>query len=108
MTQSLKKEIYILDIARDELILFPRRVQEKFGVLIKEIAETGYLKYPDGEKFSGYDLFEMRIMDESIYRGIYCYFDTTVVILSFLKKKTQKTPFREIQKALKRKYNLIF
>ncbi len=47
-------------------------------------------------------------MDESIYRGIYCYFDTTVVILSFFKKKTQKTPFKEIQKALKRKYNLTF
>jgi len=108
MTQYIKKEIYALDNAKDELASLPKNVQKEFGELINEIKEYGYLEYPEGKKLSGYDLFEMRIIDESIYRGIYCYSGDAVIILSFFKKKTQKTPLREIQKALKRKNNLIF
>lgn len=106
MAQYMKKEIYILDIAREELYSLPKNTQKKFGTLMYEIAKYGYLEYPEGKKLSGFDLFEMRIIDEDIYRCMYCYFDNLIVILNFFKKKTTKTPLREIQKALRRRNNL--
>lgn len=83
MAQYMKKEVHILDIARKELYNIPKNIQKKFGVLIYEIGKNGYLEYPEGKKLSGFDLFEMRIIDETMYRCIYCYVNNLVVILSF-------------------------
>jgi phage-related protein len=62
-----------------------------------------YLKH-----ISGTDLYEIRvILGSNIFR-IFCFFDKgkLVVLLNGFQKKTQKTPKREIEKALnlKRQY----
>ncbi|MGI6484196.1 MAG: type II toxin-antitoxin system RelE/ParE family toxin [Candidatus Dojkabacteria bacterium] len=106
MTQSLKKEIYILEQAEEEIDLLPNLVRKRYWELITEFEQKGYLEYPDSKKLEGYDLFEIRIIVDGIYRIIYCYYNNFVIILSAFRKKTQRTPLKEIQKALKRKNNI--
>ena len=101
-------QLYIESNARKELSTFPISIRKDFGALIKELKAFGTLQYPDSRKLSGYNLFEMRVKKGEIYRCIYCYIKDNIVILSAFKKKTQKTPLREIQKALRRKIKISF
>jgi phage-related protein len=101
-----KKEILIDYNAKKEVLSLTKPIQKKFELLINELRTFGNLRYPDGKKLSNFDLFEMRIKKGEIYRGIYCYQEDYIVILSFFKKKSQRTPQNEIQKALKRKYKI--
>jgi len=103
MSQYNQKEIYIDQNARKELLNLPKEVQMDFEQLIKELSIFGFLKYPDGKKLSNYDLFEIRVRRRDIYRCIYAYLQDDIILLSFFKKKSNKTPVKEIQKALKRK-----
>lgn len=103
-----KRNIFTLDSAKEEYSLFPDKVKAKINFLIDELRSLGTLSYPDARKLKGYDLYEMRIKDEEIYRMIYCYVGLDVVVLSGFKKKTQKTPLREIRKALKRRNNISY
>lgn len=106
MTQYKQKEIYIDQNARKELLTLPKTVQKDFELLIKELSIFGFLKYPDGKKLSNYDLFEIRVKRGNVYRCIYAYLQDDIILLSFFKKKSNKTPTKEIQKALKRKYKI--
>jgi len=106
MSQYEKKDIYIDSNARRELLSLPKRIQKDFEQLIEELGYRGFLKYPDGKKLSGYDLFEIRVKRKEIYRCIYVYLQNKIVLLSFFKKKSNRTPTKEIQKALKRKYKI--
>ena len=106
MEQLHCKNVYIESHARKELLLFPEVVRKGFSTLIKEIESLGTLEYPQSRKLSGYQLFEMRIKRNGIYRCIYYYNKDDIVIISAFKKKTQKTSLREIQKAIKRKINI--
>lgn len=76
-------------------------------MLFDDLAYNGYLEYTDGRKLLGYDLFEIRVKHIDIYRCIYCYHDKNILLLSLFKKKTQKTPKREIEKAIRRRNNII-
>lgn len=105
MTQ-FKKEILIDYNAKKELLSLTKPIQKEFELLINELRTFGTLRYPNAKKLSNFDLFEMRIKKGEIYRGIYCYQKEEIVILSFFKKKSQKTPEKEIQKALKRRYKI--
>lgn len=107
MTQYKQKDIYFQQNARKELLSLPKTVQEDFEQLIGELSTFGFLKYPDGKKLSNYNLFEIRVKRRDIYRSVYTYIENDIIILSFFKKKSNKTPNREIQKALKRKYKII-
>ncbi len=107
MTQLFRKEVYIESSAEKELALFEKSVRKEFVSLILELRKYGTLKYPEGRKIVGYDLYEMRVKDDGIYRCMYSYLGQDIVILTAFRKKTQKTPLREIEKALKRKNRLI-
>ena len=107
MKQSYAKEVWIEENAKKEFYKFPRATRESFTSLIKELGDMGELEYPNARKLSGYDLFEMRVKDDGIYRCIYSYIKDNIVILCAFKKKTQKTPENELTKAIKRKINLM-
>jgi len=108
MAQSSCKIVYIESNAQKELLTFPATTRKAFVVLIKELSSFGTLQYPESRKLSGYDLFEMRVRNNGIYRCIYSYNKDNIVLLSAFKKKTQKTPLREIQKAINRKIKISY
>ncbi len=107
MAQSNRKKVYIEYNAQEELLTFPSTTIKAFDVLIKELSYFGTLKYPESRKLSGYDLYELRVRENGMYRCIYVYKNDDIVILCAFKKKTQKTPLREIQKAVRRKIKLV-
>ena len=82
----------------------PRKVQDKI-IKVLDILENvervpiTYLKYIEGTN----DLFEVRIqLGTNIFR-IFCCFDGNrlVVLFSGFQKKTQKTPSKEIERAIR-------
>jgi phage-related protein len=103
MAQSPSKTVYVHSNAKKEIESFPKEVKREIEFLVAELSNCGTLKYPEGKKLLGYDLFEMRISLIGAFRCFYCYFENDIVILSAFQKKSQKTPKREIQKALKRR-----
>ena len=66
--------------------------------LIDKVPET-YLKHLEGTD----KLFEIRVQNGNDIFRIFCFFDegNLVVITNGFQKKTQKTPKREIERALK-------
>lgn len=107
MAQYTSKDIYLQNNAEREFEDFPLEVQTEYISLMNELGSFGKLEYPEGKKLRGYDLFEMRLKMNGEYRAIYTYTPKGIVILSAFKKKSQKTPLREIEKALKRKRKLF-
>jgi len=106
MAQLYSKSIYIESNAQKEFLSFPISIRKRFDILIKELERFGTLQYPESRKLSGYELYEMRIKASGIYRCIYYYSKVGIVILSAFKKKAQKTPLKEIHKAVKRKIKI--
>lgn len=106
MRQYGRKVVCLTWSAEEDFLKLPPLVRTKFSEILRELEEFGVISYPNGRKLQGYDLYEMRVKHEGIYRGIYCFWSGKIMVLSFFKKKTQKTPLREIQKALRRKNNL--
>ncbi len=82
----------------------PRKVQDKI-IKVLDILETvervpsSYLKYMEGTN----GLFEIRVQLASDIFRIFCCFDGNrlVVLFSGFQKKTQKTPQREIDRAVR-------
>lgn len=105
MTQLSR--LYFESRAKEEYYLFPREIQKKADLLLAELNRFGTLKYPYGRKLKGFDLYEVRVIGDGIYRLIYTYMEGNIVILTCFKKKTQKTPRREIEKAQNRMNSLI-
>ncbi|WP_254562963.1 type II toxin-antitoxin system RelE/ParE family toxin [Dyadobacter diqingensis] len=68
---------------------------------VQSIPET-YLKHIE----STTGLFEIRVQQGSDIFRIFCFFDegNLVVLMNGFQKKTQKTPAKEIEKALRVKY----
>jgi len=64
------------------------------------IVPVDYLKHLEGT-----DLYEIRVISAGNIFRIFCFFDKgrLVVLLNAFQKKTQKTPKKEIEKALKLK-----
>jgi len=90
---------------KGELDALPRDIRAKFEHIVKLIGEFGleqvrepYIKHLDGP------LWEMRMRGrDGIARAIYVAArDERVIIVRAFRKKTQKTPRREIALALKR------
>ena len=81
-----------------------RKVQEKIAKILSLIESveripTTYLKYMEGTD----GLFEIRVsLGSDIFR-VFCFFDDgkLVVLLSGFQKKTQGTPKREIDRAVR-------
>lgn len=106
MSQYQSKNVLLEPRADKEISKLPTPVRESFDELFALLHKSGSLSYPQARKLSSYDLFEIRVKRGSIYRCLYCYHKNHIVILSAFEKKSQKTPIKEIQKALQRKNNL--
>ena len=80
------------------------KIQDKIMWTLKLIEEfqqvpSGYLKYMVGT----IGLYEIRIHFGSDIFRIFCFFDrgNLIVLMNGFQKKTQKTPQKEIEKAIK-------
>jgi len=95
-------KVYFDKRARKELNKFTKPVQVKFEALFKLYRKTGKLDFPDSRKVHN-KLFELRIKYRGQFRGFYSYIKkTNIITLHFFKKKTQKTPIKNLKTARRR------
>ena len=82
------------------------RIKSKFKYVFELIKQVERIPKKFLAPMSGYDgLFEIRIEYESNIFRVFCCFDKgkLVVLLNGFQKKSQKTPKKEIEKAMKLK-----
>jgi len=98
----MKKIIIYDNAAVREYKKFSREVQKNFQAHIEILEAEGKLEFPEGKRVTK-DLSEIRVARKGVYRGFYAYVKRDfVVILHFFRKKTQKTPLKNIRTAGKR------
>ena len=103
MVKKIREVIAYKNYFEDFLLAQPVKVQDK-SYKVLEAIETleripaNYLKFIEGTK----GLYEARIQLGSDIWRVFCFFDQgkLVILLNGFVKKTQKTPMREIEKAL--------
>lgn len=96
------------ETVKNETHSFPKKILAKLLHIFDLIEEFGHkLGKPYIDSF-GDGLFEIRAKgQEGIGRSLFCYMsDKRIVILHSFVKKSQKTPKKELQIALKRKKEL--
>jgi phage-related protein len=99
---GVKKRLEIDYRAAKEILEFTIEAQAKLAAILTSLEKLGYLKEPEAKRINE-DLYEVRVRVGGQWRAIYAYLGKTVIlILSAFRKKTQKTPEKEIKKALKR------
>jgi len=82
----------------------PEKVKDKIDYVLYLITMVDTIPKKFFDQMTGYDgLFEIRIEFESNIYRIFCCFDrgNLVVLFNGIQKKTQKTPKKEIEKALR-------
>ena len=98
----MKKNIFVDRNAEKELREFNEGVQLEFEAYFKILELEGKLDFPQAKKVTK-NLFEIRIKLKGEYRGFYAYIGKLdIVILHFFKKKTQKTPIKDLELAQRR------
>jgi len=98
----MKKNIFIDKSAEKELRKFGEEVQLEFEAYFKILELEGKLDFPHAKKITR-DLFEIRIKLQGEYRCFYAYVGKLdIVILHFFRKKTQKTPIKDLELAQRR------
>lgn len=98
----MKKNIFLDKHAEKELRELGEEVQLEFEAYLKILGLEGKLDFPHAKKISG-DLFEIRIKLEGEYRGFYAYIGKLdIVVLHFFRKKSQKTPIKNLELAQRR------
>ena len=104
MNKKVRKVIAYKNYFEDFLKKQPVKVQDKIFKIIEAIetlerVPSNYLKALQGTN----GLYEARIKLSSNIWRVFCFFDKgkLVVLLNGFTKKTQKTPKKEIDKALK-------
>lgn len=98
----MEKKIYIDKNAEKELRKFSKKVQDEFEGYFKILKEEGQLDFPEAKKITK-NLFKIRVRLEETYRGFYAYIGRTdIIILHLFRKKTQKTPVKNIRIAKRR------
>ncbi|OGD84923.1 hypothetical protein A3B51_01215 [Candidatus Curtissbacteria bacterium RIFCSPLOWO2_01_FULL_41_18] len=98
----MKKNIFVDKNAEKELRGFDEEVQLEFEAYFKILELEGKLDFPQAKKITK-DLFEIRIKLKGEYRGFYAYLGKLdIVILHFFRKKTQKTPIKDLEVAKRR------
>lgn len=105
MTTSDRWTITIPLIVEDEILALPKASQSRLLALIERMERYGgNLGPPHTEPLGRDGLFELRAKaKDGIARSIYCYEERRqIVLLCAFVKKSQKTPKREISKALNR------
>jgi phage-related protein len=106
MATRIRKVIAYENHFQDFLISQPERVQDKIFKIIEAIETleripATYLKYLKNTE----GLYEARIQLGSNIWRVFCFFDhdKLVILLNGFVKKTQRTPKKEIERALKLK-----
>jgi phage-related protein len=101
--EKIREVIAYKNYFEDFLLAQPVKVQDKIYKVLEAIETleripANYLKFIEGTK----GLYEARIQLGSDIWRVFCFFDQgkLVVLLNGFVKKTQKTPMREIEKAL--------
>ena len=98
----IKKKIYLDKNAEKELSKLNEKIQDKFHARLKILEEEGKIEFPEGKKATK-NLFEIRIKLKGEYRGLYAYIGKTdIIILHLFKKKTQRTPLKNLKTAQRR------
>ena len=98
----MKKRLLIDSRAEKELRKFIDKVQIEFEAYFVILKKEGKLEFPDSKKIDK-NLFEIRIRYKNQYRGFYAYAGKEyVIVLHFFKKKTKKTPLKNIKTAKRR------
>lgn len=98
----MKKQIFLDKNAQEELQAFNEDVQIEFEAYLKILEIEGKLDFPHAKKVSK-ELFEIRIKMQGEYRGFYAYIGKlNIIILHFFRKKTQKTPTKNLELATRR------
>ena|SRR3989338_10746758 len=98
----MNKNIFIDKNARKELSEFNENVQLEFEAYLKILELEGKLDFPSARKITK-DIFEIRIKLKGEYRGFYAYVGKlNIIVLHFFRKKTQKTPVKDIELAQRR------
>ena len=100
---KIRQVIAYKDYFEDFLLKQPEKVQDKIYKIIEAIETleripANYLKFIQGTK----GLYEARIQLGSDIWRVFCFFDQgkLVILLNGFVKKTQKTPRKEIDKAV--------
>lgn len=101
--EKIREVIAYKNYFEDFLLAQPVKVQDKIYKVLEAIETleripANYLKFIEGTK----GLYEARIQLGSDIWRVFCFFDQgkLVILLNGFVKKTQKTPMREIEKAL--------
>lgn len=98
----MKKSIFLDRNAEKELREFSEEVQLEFEAYFKILELEGKLDLPHAKKVTK-DLFEIRIKLQGEYRGFYAYIGKLdIVVLHFFRKKTPKTPIKDLELAQRR------
>ena len=98
----MKKKVYLDKNAEKELLDFSEGLQLEFEAYFKILKLEGKLELPQARKVTR-DLFEIRVKFQGEYRGFYAYVGKLdIVILHFFRKKTQKTPIKDLELAQRR------
>jgi phage-related protein len=98
----MKKKIFLHPKVEKELNKIPHNTREELQHLFKILSDQGKLELPYGKKITK-DLFEIRIRHKDHWRAIYAYIKGDIIIIvSLFKKKTNKTPLKELKKVYKR------
>ena len=98
----MKKNIFVDKNAEKELREFSEEVQLAFEAYFKILELEGKLDFPQAKKITR-DLLEIRVKFQGEYRGFYAYIGKLdIVILHFFRKKTQKTPIKDLELAQRR------
>lgn len=98
----MKKAIFYDKNSLGELHGLDKDIQKDFLAYVNILKMEGKLGFPEARKVTK-NLFEIRVIRESSYRGFYAYVKKDyIVILHFFNKKTQKTPLKNIKVAQNR------
>src|SRR3989344_8094378 len=98
----MKKHIFVDKNAEREMREFGEEIQLEFEAYFKILELEGKLDFPHAKKITR-DLFEIRIKLQGEYRCFYVYIGKLdIIILHFFRKKTQKTPIKDLELAQRR------
>ena len=98
----MEKVVKIDERAVKELKKFDLVVQKDFLGLITKLEKKGRLEIPEAKKITR-NIFELRIQTGGAFRGFYAYIKNDyIMILHFFRKKSQKTPTKNLKLAERR------
>ena len=104
MSEKFREVFYFKRYFREFLVKQRKKVIEKIAWTI-DLIET--IRFPSQQylkQLEGTDgLYEIRVISDNDIFRIFCFFDEgkLIVLMNGFQKKTQKTPQREIDKAIK-------